>query len=220
MMKKNKLLNFTLWYLIFYIIAFFVLESREVSINIVHTWLDDIIPFCEYFIIPYFIWFLYLAGTGIYFLFYCQNQEESKQFIYGICTGMTIFLIVSFLYPNGHDLRPELTGDSLFIMGVKLLHQIDTPTNILPSMHVYGTVACSVALLRQTIVKERKWMVGGIWLISILIVLSTVFLKQHSVIDVFTALILNFTVYQLFYKWNLKQKRGMYFVEEKNIYNS
>ena len=30
---------------------------------------------------------------------------------------MTIFLIVSYVYPNGQNLRPELTGDSIFYSG-------------------------------------------------------------------------------------------------------
>lgn len=44
--------------------------------------------------------------------------------------GMTLFLIISFVYPNGQNLRPELTGEGPFIQAVQLLYQTDTPTNI------------------------------------------------------------------------------------------
>ena len=47
-------------YLIFYLLAFFYMENRpEIEIHIIHARIDDFIPFCEYFIIPYFLWFPY-----------------------------------------------------------------------------------------------------------------------------------------------------------------
>lgn len=63
--------------------------------------------------------------------------------------GMTLFLIISFVYPNGQNLRPELTGEGPFIQAVQLLYQTDTPTNIFPSIHVFNAVACCVALLNN-----------------------------------------------------------------------
>ncbi len=197
--KKNKLLWFAVAYGIFYILTFFWLESRDVPINIVYSRWDDIIPFCEYFIVPYFSWFVYIGFTIVYFLFFCREQEERKRFTYSFCFGMTVFLLVSYVYPNGHNLRPELVGDSIFMKAVGFLHWIDTPTNILPSMHVYVTVVCSVALLRQQSLCNRKGFRPGIWVWCILIVLSTLFLKQHSVVDVVLALLLNIICYIVFY---------------------
>ncbi len=199
--KQNKLLRFTLVYGIFYIFAFVWLESRDVQINIVYSRWDSFIPFCEYFIVPYFLWFVYIGFTIVYFLFFCRKKEESKKFISCFCAGMTAFLWVSYVYPNGHNLRPELTGDSIFIKAVRFLHWIDTPTNILPSMHVFVTVVCSVALLRQKSLCSRKGFRFTVWVSCILIVLSTLFLKQHSVVDVVFALLLNIVCYFLFYKF-------------------
>ena len=34
-----------------------------------HTALDDLIPFNEYFIVPYLMWFLYVAATIAFFFF-------------------------------------------------------------------------------------------------------------------------------------------------------
>lgn len=198
--KENRLLKFMLFYGIFYLLGFFWLESREVELNMVYSKWDSVIPFCEYFVIPYFSWFVYIAITLIYFLFYCKDYQESKKFVVSFCVGMSIFLLVSYIYPNGHNLRPELTGDSIFIKIMRFLHWIDTPTNVLPSMHVYVTVACSAALLRQEFLHGRKGikMCIGVW--SILIILSTLFLKQHSVVDVICALLLNGLCYVGIYK--------------------
>lgn len=164
---------------------------------------DSVIPICEYFVIPYFSWFVYMLFTFIYFLFCCKDHQESKKYIASFCIGMSIFLLVSYIYPNGHNLRPELTGDSIFIKIVELLHWIDTPTNVLPSMHVYVTVACSIALLRQEALCSRKGFKMCVWVWSILIILSTLFLKQHSVVDVIYALLLNMVCYIGIYKFNL-----------------
>ncbi len=200
--KKDKLLIFIIIYGILYILGFFWLEGRDVPIHIVSSKLDNMIPFYEYFIIPYYLWFVYIAFTIIYFILVCKEQEERKQFVFSFCMGMTVFLVVSYIYPNGHNLRPELAGDSIFIQAVRLLHWIDTPTNVLPSMHVFVTVACSVALLRQKTLCNKKWFVADVWICSILIILSTIFLKQHSVVDVACALILNVVCYVLVYKVN------------------
>ena len=68
-------------------------------------------------------------------------------------------------------------------------------TNILPSMHVFVTIVCSIALLRQKDLCSHRGFKQGIWILTILIILSTLFLKQHSVMDVALALLLNCTFY-------------------------
>mgnify|MGYP001056264982 CR=1 FL=1 len=63
-------------YGIFYLWAFQYLEQRNVKAHIIHLKLDDMIPFCEYFIIPYLMWFLYIALTVGYFAFINKNKQE------------------------------------------------------------------------------------------------------------------------------------------------
>ena len=114
--------------------------------------------------------------------------------------GMVIFVIVSFLYPNGQDLRPVFASDNIFKWLVNVLYAIDTPTNILPSLHVYASVACDIALCQNSKFKTHpswRWMSH---VLTIIIILSTVFLKQHSIVDIITALILNLVFYLLVYR--------------------
>ena len=44
----------------------------------VHSWLDDVIPFCEWFVIPYVGWYLLVVATLLYFALY--NTEGFKRF--------------------------------------------------------------------------------------------------------------------------------------------
>lgn len=198
--RGNKMFWFVIGYLILYIVAFFWLESRETEIHLIESRLDQYIPFCEYFIVPYFLWFPYIAVTLIYFICFCRDRRESWRYIYSYCAGMTIFLLVSYFYPNGHNLRPAAEGSGIWLAIVRFLHCIDTSTNVLPSMHVYITVVNSIALLRQKMLRSYRGFNFMVCICSVLIILSTMFLKQHSVVDVFWALILNVICYLCFYK--------------------
>lgn len=77
---------------------------------------------------------------------------------------------------------------------------MDTPTNILPSIHVYNSVAAWIAISRCKALKKHRFVVSGSFVLTVLIVLSTMFLKQHTVVDVISAFILNFTVYMFVYR--------------------
>ena len=124
-------------YFIIYMLWFVWLESRaDEPYHVIHFPLDDYIPFCEYFIIPYLLWFGYV-GWGIGY-FYLKDRSEYFRLCAMLFTGMTIFLIVSTIYPNGHYLRPTtFARDNIFVHIVKWLYASDTATNLFPSIHVY-----------------------------------------------------------------------------------
>ena len=179
-LKKYKHTLIIPIYGIFYMLAFGYVEQRKVPINIIHMKIDDYIPFCEYFIIPFLLWFAYVAVTVFYFAFINKNKQEYWQFILTLGIGMTLFIVVSLIYPNGQNLRPELTGDGIFIQLVQYLYTIDTPTNILPSIHVFNSIACCIAVFHHKPFQKRKVLLTGTAVLTTLIVLATVFLKQHT----------------------------------------
>lgn len=203
-LQKNKHVWVVPIFGLFYLISFILLEQSNCKINVIHCGLDDIIPFCEYFIIPYLLWFVFVAVTVCFFAFVCKNRREYYRLIATLGTGMVVFLIVSFVYPNGHNLRPELYGDNIFIKAVKILYLLDTPTNILPSLHVFCTVACYIAILKNRELRNRKGLVAGNGILAVCIIASTMFLKQHSIIDGLFALGMNAFCYVLFYRLNEK----------------
>lgn len=199
-LKKYKHTLIIPIYGILYMLAFRYVEQRNVPINIIHMKIDDYIPFCEYFIVPYLLWFAYVAVTVFYFAFFNKNKQEYWQFILTLGIGMTLFIFVSLLYPNGQNLRPDLTGDSIFIHLVQYLYTIDTPTNILPSIHVFNSIACCIAIFHHKPFQKRKISLTGTAILTALIVMATVFLKQHTLVDVIAALALNIVCFQLLYK--------------------
>lgn len=182
-----------------YLLAFFLLENRLSAIHIIHCAVDNFIPFCEYFIVPYLMWFFYVFFTVAYFAFVNKNNEEYKPLIWTLLAGMVVFLIISYVYPNGQLLRPELTGDTIFKRLVLNLYATDTSTNILPSLHVFHSVACMIAIEKHDKVHKHPIVLNFIRILTVSIILSTMFLKQHSFIDVVTALAMNGVCCCLFY---------------------
>lgn len=200
LLKNNKYTWIIPIYGIFYIISFICLERSSARLNIIHCALDDAIPFCEYFIVPYVLWYGFVAITLWYFAFRCRERREYWQFVGALGIGMTVFIITSFIYPNGQQLRPVLEEGNIFVQAVKILYWVDTPTNILPSMHVFNAAACGMAVFKNEDCRKRRAVIWGTGILTVLIILSTMFLKQHSVIDVILALALYALCYQVFYK--------------------
>lgn len=199
---RRKHVWIVLVYGIFYMLCFSILEKKITrGYHVIHMDVDDLIPFCEVFIVPYTLWFFYMAAVVIFFSFFNKDVKEFYQIIFSLGIGMTLFLVVSWLYPNGQNLRPMVfTRDNIFIDMVRHLYTIDTPTNILPSIHVYNSVAAYIAIDRCEALRKYQGVRKGALVLTVLIVLSTMFLKQHSAFDVVFALVLNAVVYSVIYQ--------------------
>lgn len=200
---KELLYRYRHGWLLSYMIIYqiwFVYVERTVTrrFHIVHTVVDDYIPFVEIFIIPYILWFGYVAIAIAWFFF------KDVQDYYKLCTflfvGMTVFLVISTIYPNGHYLRPRVfERDNIFISMVKGLYMIDTPTNLFPSIHVYNSIGVYLAVMHSDKLKDKKWVRVTSFILSSSIVASTMFLKQHSVFDVITGCVMALVMYTLVY---------------------
>ena len=151
---------------------------------VVHTALDDRIPFCEYFLIPYVFWYLLIAFSLGYFLLYNVSSFRDLQtyFIIAQLTANAIYILL----PTRQDLRPLFFPRENFLTDcVRLLYTIDTNTGVCPSLHV----ALSFGLV-SVWTKEKGIRTGWkvfVVLSAALICLSTMFVKQHSVLDFFAA---------------------------------
>ena len=196
-------------YALIYLLLFQYLEQRPIyQYHVIHTVFDDYIPFCEYFIVPYLLWFPYMFGAVAYFIFWNDNKREYYQLTKNLCMGMTIFLIVSFIYPNGHMLRPvTFEHDNIFVHMVQWLYASDTPTNILPSIHVFNSLAIHRAITSCQRLKDHHGIRMASWTLTLLIILSTMFLKQHSVVDVCLGATMAFAGYLIFYREKASEKQ-------------
>lgn len=185
-------------------LTWFLLLEQKVTKNyrIIHVALDDRIPFCELFVIPYFLWFAYVAAVVVFF-FLRDKNDYAKTCVF-LFTGMTIFLIISTLFPNGQHLRPHvMPRNNIFTQLVSSLYQTDTPTNLWPSIHVYNSLGAHFAIVKSKHFCKKRSIRCLSLILSSSIILSTMFIKQHSVFDVITAIILAAVMYGVVYKYDI-----------------
>ena len=197
-----------LLYGLIYMPWFMWLESRaDLPYHVIHVRLDDMIPFVEYFIVPYLLWFAYVAVVFVYLFF--KSRREFYQYCIFLFTGMTLFLIVSTIYPNGHLLRPSgFERNNIFTLAVSLLYQIDTATNIFPSLHVFNSIAAHRAVANNQSLGKNRLIHEASFVLMVSIILATMFLKQHSVLDVVSGILLGLLMDQLVYRTDYSAVRA------------
>lgn len=171
-------------YMLIYFPWFFILEDVvQDRYYLIECRLDHMIPFCEYFIVPYLFWFVYVAGSFLWFMLK-EDDDMFYRFSGVMFGGMTIALIIYTVFPNGIHLRPDLDASrNLFTWLTSLIYKADTCTNVFPSLHVFTSAVIAIFFSKSRLTGEKPRMKYAFYGISGLIILSTVFLKQHSVLD-------------------------------------
>jgi len=151
----------------------------------VHMWLDDVIPFCEVFLIPYVFWYLLIVVSLGYFLLY--HVDSFKRLQTFIIVTQVAAMVIYILFPSRQDLRPtEFPRDNFLTQAVSLLYTVDTNTGVCPSLHVAYSIGIASVWLKE---KGASLLWKAFVVVAvILICLSTMFIKQHSAVDFFAAL--------------------------------
>ena len=183
-------------YMVFYMLGFGIVESAgHRHYHVIHSVIDDMIPFNEYFVVPYMFWFFFVAAGILWFIFFGKDRTEYYKMVSVLAIGMTIFLVVSCVYPNCQDLRPtEFLHHNMFTDMVRRLYMTDTPTNVLPSIHVYNSLVIFYAVNSSRQLEQHRLVRLMTGVMAGLIVLSTMFIKQHSVVDVSMGILLSLAV--------------------------
>ena len=172
---------------IFYFTMYFITENLipAEKCHPIHCFLDDLIPFNEFFVIFYVGWYLLVFGSLAYTFFYDVENFKKIQ-IYIIITQM-IAMACYVIYPSRQDLRPEVfQRDNVLTALMAFIYSFDTSTGVCPSLHV----GYSLGIL-STALKDRDLSVGwkiGLSVFVFMICLAVCFVKQHSALDVLFAL--------------------------------
>lgn len=195
-LEKYNSLKYLLYFFIAYMIGFVILENHQSSrLIITDSWIDQYIPFNEYFVIPYVLWFVFIALGFAYFVFI--DQSGIKRTYFYLFLGMSLSLLIYAILPTGQNLRVHLPNDNIFQCLVSFIYSVDSPTNVCPSIHVYNSVMMCVSLLKSPRIQKSSWLCAGIVILAVLICMSTVMIKQHAFIDIVFALILAIIIYNI-----------------------
>ena len=143
--------------------------------------IDDLIPFCELFLIPYLFWFVFMVGAYVY-TFFAEPEAFRRMMLFTILTyggGLLMFVI----FPTCQNLRPEVFArDNVLTRLMAWFYTCDTSTNVCPSLHVCGSLAAAWGLLDTRRFSTPRWR-RAILAVALTICVSTVFVKQHSILD-------------------------------------
>ena len=196
LIKKRHLIPIAVWFVIYMGLFGFLEIVPPKDVHLIHCALDDRIPDMAIFIYPYVSWFPYIVVCAVLAIKNLDDRQFKKAVLV-LTTGMNIFLFISYVWPTGLDLRESIVYDLHTLSGnlLKFVQTVDTPKSVFPSMHVYVTLVLQYTLeMQKKLVPAWKIWVGRV--LAVLIVLSTMFTKQHSAVDV-TAAIVMFAVLAL-----------------------
>ena len=204
LLKENPYLYLLLYWPV-YFIFFMVAENLIVdNYTVIYSPLDDLIPFCKWFAIPYVLWYPYIVLPLIWIMI--KKASEFKRLMWFIMLTYTVTLIIYALFPNGQNLRPQtVEGNGLIALWMRFLYSYDTNTNVCPSIHVIGTLATTYALM-HTKAGKKWWSVIIIVIMTISICISIVFVKQHSIIDLYAGVALCALAYPVIYNKKMKMR--------------
>ena len=148
--------------------------------------------------IPYLFWFVFLVGMLIYLLLF--DVEGFRKYMWFIILTYSVTCLIYLIYPSKQELRPEtFVRDNVLTRFMAWFYTFDTNTNVCPSLHVIGALAVLSAAWHTPRFAKPGWR-AAFTLVTVLICLSTVFLKQHSVLDIPPAILLSGIAYFLLYR--------------------
>ena len=184
---KRKFNN--LFYIFFPIILqsllFFLTKIIEREPYNITTNVDKKIPYISFFVIFYVIWYALLILAPIIIIKLDNSNIKRYFFNYVMCSIISAIIYVAF--PTIIIRQSNLSND-IFDCIVKFIYFVDTPAiNCFPSFHV---ILCLLWIdficLNKNINKKIRYVM---LFINIGIILSTIFVKQHVLIDLIGSII-------------------------------
>jgi hypothetical protein len=162
-------------------------------------WVDRALPFVPAMVWPYVFWYA-LVAFPFAWLGWRDGPAFTRYawFIYG---SMATTYVLYLLFPNGEALRPSLAGRNGWDISVlQWLYDHDTTTNVNPSLHVIGTLGAWIALAKDRFLGRWRWFQVTLSVVSLVVISSTVLVKQHSVLDILGGIIWSGLWYLVVYR--------------------
>lgn len=203
-LMKENFMAFSLLLTIPLLTTFYVLlnNSKRGVYNLV-TDMDKAIPFMSIFVIPYILWYAFIILT---FLYLCiKDREMYYKTLISYDIGMVVCFIIYFMFQTTVP-RPEVAGSDIFSRIVMLIYKYDQPFNCFPSIHVL-----SCYLMIKAINESKAGNLINkilVFCVASAIILSTLFIKQHVILDAFSAMFISGIVFNFVKKIDLERILG------------
>ena len=164
--------------------------GNQQRFHVVHCFIDDMIPFCEFFVVPYLSWHALIVIVVFYTL--VNETENFRNLMKYFILTFVVTLVIYLVYPTCLELRPEVfPRENIFTEVVRFVYWVDTPTNVCPSLHIIGSLGL-LFVSWDTRGKDSTLKKVFMALAVLIICLSTMFMKQHSFVDIMVAIPISF----------------------------
>ncbi len=164
-------------------IMYWLLKNFQSNPTYINFYLDDQIPFWGWFVYIYNMFYPFCIIA--FFLLY---KKDEKAYYKGIISGVIGYIIcdIIFLFLPTIMYRPPVPNyDPLTNLILKITYYYDEPPlNCFPSIHCLFCFQVVFSYLYSTCTKKRK---AIIITFAFLIIISTLFVKQHFIYDVIAA---------------------------------
>ncbi|MFI8708792.1 phosphatase PAP2 family protein [Bacillus sp. NPDC077411] len=206
-MKNNKFSAFIpLSYILLLVLVsllYDVLNHLTVGAVNVTTKADEWIPFTKEFIVPYLLWFPYLYGALIYYCF--ADRKLYYVTLSSVLLGKLTSFSIYYMWQTTVT-RPEVIGNDVFANLVRYIYSIDQPVNCFPSIHVLTTFVIMITAYKRK--EQNKWVYVLLTFVGVLIILSTLFTKQHAFVDAVAGVVLGSFLYAaMYYVFELREQK-------------
>lgn len=179
------------------------LNIKKGAIYSLATDLDKSIPFVKQFIIPYKIWYLFIA-IGLIIL--CiKNEEAYKCTLISLILSLLTAYVFFYFFKTTVD-RPKLVNNDVLTKWIKYTYICDNPYNCFPSIHCITTYSVFKGLNK---LKLNSYELSINYILTISILLATQFIKQHVILDLIFAVLISESFYRLIWYLNylIKDKK-------------
>jgi membrane-associated phospholipid phosphatase len=175
-------------------IIYQVLNNGERGARQLITAVDHQIPFLEIFVVPYLLWYAFIFLMFVYFCIY--DRAIYYRTLLSFCAGMVVCYVIYFFFQTTVP-RPELAGSGIMTSMVQYVYGADQPFNCFPSIHVLSSYIMILGIRHSKLWTIKKDIIVST--IAYSIILSTLFVKQHVVLDVVAGVLLGSLLFKLFY---------------------
>jgi PAP2 superfamily len=168
-------------------------DAREAVI--LSTTIDEWIPFVPAFIVPYILWYAFILGYLFYFWY--KDVQTFLKTLGIIVIGELVCFVIYFYFQTTVP-RPDVAGNGLFVDLVRMIYNHDQPYNAFPSIHVLTTFA--IILGNFNIKDKHLFHTVFVPVMGSLIILSTLFVKQHFILDMTSSIFLSVFLYGVMFE--------------------
>ena len=164
-------------------------------------WVWDVFPLAVAWVIPYTLCYLVWVAA-LAWLIWKTDETQFRTAIAGLLFVCSLGVTVYLLFPT-YVVHPEIPGDDILSKLLLTLTVAGGDHDALPSAHIYVTTI--LALFYSRWYPRQRWL----WLVILILVsLSTLFTRQHYVLDVLAGYLAGWLGYLFGLWWDtLKFKR-------------